>query len=1146
METLSSDGVEGSNEVESTQKGQTLEDVENSFYVQNVSRPTYRYTKDQLLKLRNHPFSTKVPALCDHLKFLFVNNLTKTKEKDDSDTKKIPMKKHGLPRPFDQPNEKLEPKRNETIRTTDKLKLGPNFRTDKTEDSMKVTDPASRLRKEQDICLSPQRKSFNTGCSVQNASKEIDGNNSPLNGNVVKASIQREITATNGSSSNMRDNRTDVKESRSRDMPNRRYGSGRIISSDPSAVMREYPDNRIISKEKSQIVYKYTFQKSDKDREGLWDRQKNSTYYERRKHVDQHHDDEDGTKDRFWDHNRTSGNVFDRRRYQGSGLYNNYHHHDDEEKEPEWMKDGPDSRHDVIELRGFDENEVKYFRKGLSNTRTFHKTGSDLPKSTVNSKEQSNQQNSELDNTSAASNLTLSKAKENASLDTKEDGSTVKEKKETVVNEKPMKPPEATSIEINLEEIFKTSLTDFMGENKTVDNVGSRFTRWFKRDDARTSLTATDEQPTERITLGQVPGLNSLMDDTSEKRSVTQVMSDAVSQCESKTSDSVSQRIDNKVQTSSLLDLLRVSQENTSVSVPPTKMDVRTLEATGKLHSLEEIEAKLRGIEANKQNALNVTTSASDRKKKEEEAEAFKKLLYQALQYNQSSGSLKTSLRNYSNISHTEAQRMKSETARSSQGKELSSILCNGDAVPNFSNRVTTSSQSRMPPVNQQHTQHHHHQQQQQFLLLQQQHQLQQQQQQQQHPHYQQQSADVLKLFQQQQQQSKSQEIFSKMLMCSASSYNSPISTTSFSRTNSSPTIHGPYSHISQEIQVLVNNCHMSPELMQRPETVNILKAIRNGDLTTHHLIEQLKKTTPYQTKFRESAICVLKILQTHSPPFFPSPVPLRTYMPPFMESASSLPTRSPGSAVSHAPTQNFGENMIQKIMMSQQYRNTTIPDIIYQRDFSPSANQNVSYQNNSPGRTAKNHVSMQPSNQASTRINSSLMTSACSSNNAANSITVNTCRDDTGKTVGSANSPNTITTAANDSTGLANSCSSIGNSGSGTTVPKSLSFMPTSVLLKLSAEKENLDITLPKDLKEFKTDGTTRSTNFVSQSTPNRGSFSTGTISNGEDQLNRFFSLDNANQSRLMNSGIGNSSVTLQNIISVEEIERVQQSVRN
>lgn len=56
-------------------------------------------------------------------------------------------------------------------------------------------------------------------------------------------------------------------------------------------------------------------------------------------------------------------------------------------------------------------------------------------------------------------------------------------------------------------------------------------------------------------------------------------------------------------------------------------ISLMSTEATGKLHSLEEIEAKLRGIEANKQNALNVTTSASDRKKKEEEAEAFKKLV---------------------------------------------------------------------------------------------------------------------------------------------------------------------------------------------------------------------------------------------------------------------------------------------------------------------------------------------------------------------------------------------------------------------------------------------------------------------------------------------------------------------------------------
>lgn len=54
-------------------------------------------------------------------------------------------------------------------------------------------------------------------------------------------------------------------------------------------------------------------------------------------------------------------------------------------------------------------------------------------------------------------------------------------------------------------------------------------------------------------------------------------------------------------------------------------------EATGKLHSLEEIEAKLRGVEANNQVPLNTaTTTASttnDRKKKVEEAEAFKQLV---------------------------------------------------------------------------------------------------------------------------------------------------------------------------------------------------------------------------------------------------------------------------------------------------------------------------------------------------------------------------------------------------------------------------------------------------------------------------------------------------------------------------------------
>lgn len=99
---------------------------------------------------------------------------------------------------------------------------------------------------------------------------------------------------------------------------------------------------------------------------------------------------------------------------------------------------------------------------------------------------------------------------------------------------------------------------------------------------------------------------------------------------------------------SNLMNLLRGSQENSSQS----KIDVRTLgevflkvkkcdvvnfnltknavngfaEATGKLHSLEEIEAKWRGADKNLPASVN-STSGVDRKKKEEESEAFKKLV---------------------------------------------------------------------------------------------------------------------------------------------------------------------------------------------------------------------------------------------------------------------------------------------------------------------------------------------------------------------------------------------------------------------------------------------------------------------------------------------------------------------------------------
>lgn len=44
--------------------------------------------------------------------------------------------------------------------------------------------------------------------------------------------------------------------------------------------------------------------------------------------------------------------------------------------------------------------------------------------------------------------------------------------------------------------------------------------------------------------------------------------------------------------------------------------------------------------------------------------------------------------------------------------------------------------------------------------------------------------------------------------------------------------------------------------------------------------------------------------------------------MPPFMDSVSAVPPRASASPFAHSSQQSFGENVIQKMMMGQQYRN--------------------------------------------------------------------------------------------------------------------------------------------------------------------------------------------------------------------------------
>lgn len=69
----------------------------------------------------------------------------------------------------------------------------------------------------------------------------------------------------------------------------------------------------------------------------------------------------------------------------------------------------------------------------------------------------------------------------------------------------------------------------------------------------------------------------------------------------------------------------------------------------------------------------------------------------------------------------------------------------------------------------------------------------------------------------------------------------------------------------------------------------------------------------------------------------------------------------------------------------------------------------------------------------------------------------------------------------------------------------------------------------------------------FGNQNISSRNAPMNGTLSSAEEQMARWFSSDGVNQSRyVMAQSMGVPGASLQNMMSVEEIERVQQSVRN
>ncbi|XP_050521853.1 eukaryotic translation initiation factor 4E transporter-like isoform X2 [Daktulosphaira vitifoliae] len=491
-------------------------------------KPEKRYTKKALLELQNLSSSKVRPKFLDNFPELDLeNSKTKKGNKPTTSNKSINNTKTVA---FD-----LTPWQNQPTENGE------------TKLEKKSQDAKDRLKKDQDIVLSPQRRSFNSGCFVTvnaNASKR---SNSPLNTS-AKQYVEREP----------------VRESR-------RIGSGRLMSRDSWESGYRQQDNGMANN--------YTFSKGT-----FRDSSSHNSLEPRRK--DYEFDRGDSERFKNYDRYKISGN-FDKRR---NDSYRS-------QEEPEWMTDGPTSQHDTIELRGFEDLPTDKSKKQKKS------------KTAARSKKNSVDSNIELATTTKGTNDKLKKTKKDKEEDKKKkstsdklngesDDQTIKDLESISGNEfiqaydAEHKTNDNFMNDFNIDDFLKP---DYLNEMMHVEGesdssaAGSRFRQWFTttHESSRASSASTEmlnsgnnksnteEDPRQlsSLLLGMVKNQNKIK----ESKNMTNAY------------DSISSSENNKLPPA-IMDVIKanVTQVNDS------KATMRVLETSGKVHSLEEIESRLR------------------------------------------------------------------------------------------------------------------------------------------------------------------------------------------------------------------------------------------------------------------------------------------------------------------------------------------------------------------------------------------------------------------------------------------------------------------------------------------------------------------------------------------------------------------------
>lgn len=238
---------------------------------------THRYSISTLLSLRNSPYSKERPTYIDQFKLrgFFRNTDSSNDESSNAPVARVV-------------NQESNSKRRGACYSS----------------TINGVDPRDRIRKENGIILSPQRKSFNMGCQMPSAP------NSQIHPSISRVDRgEREVS-----------NRA-------------RIGSGRILNRDVSWDYKP-PDKDVPDVD-------YNFRPSgglishrdskDREYEKRFEREKENKRY---------------VNPRYSNHYGNSNS--NRQRMQS----------DSRDDEPEWFSGGPTSQHDTIELRGFDDPKV--------------------------------------------------------------------------------------------------------------------------------------------------------------------------------------------------------------------------------------------------------------------------------------------------------------------------------------------------------------------------------------------------------------------------------------------------------------------------------------------------------------------------------------------------------------------------------------------------------------------------------------------------------------------------------------------------------------------------------------------------------------------------------------------------------------------